>query len=158
MDNPVYRVLSELSIEFLEFHHPPVMTVREAEKHWKGIEGTHCKNLFLRDHKGRKHFLVIMPHQKEADLKELSTALGSRLSFASEQRLDKYLGLKPGSVSPFGLINDTESHVHVYLEEELKQATRLGFHPNINTITITISAQDFHKFLAHCGNEITWFR
>ena len=80
----------------------------------------------------------------------------SRLSFASEARLMKYLGLKPGSVSPFGLINDQENHVRVYLDESLRQAPKLAFHPNINTITLAIARPDLERFFEQVGNTWTY--
>ena len=135
------------------------MTVAEANEHWRHIQGTHCKNLFLRDHKGKNHFLVILPHEKKVDMKILAGCMEKgRLSFASEARLEKYLGLTPGSVSPFGLINDQEKHVVVYVDQELRNAERLGFHPNINTITITLSFGDFEKFLKSVGNEYLYLQ
>lgn len=157
METIVYHFLTELSIEFREYRHPPVNTVAEAEKVWQDIPGIHCKNLFLRDHKGKNHFLVIMPAQKVLDMKKLAAGIGKgRLSFASPQRLQKYLGLTPGSVSPFGLINDTEHRVLVYIDQELQNADRLGFHPNINTITITLAQIDFERFMKKVGNEVTY--
>ena len=76
-----------------------------------------------------------------------------KLSFASEQRMDRYLGLRPGSVSPFGLINDTENHVHLFLDSTLKDQPSLSFHPNDNTATVVISREAFQRFLDICGNS-----
>lgn len=149
----VYSVLNELSIEFEEYNHPAVYTVEQAEEHWKNIEATHCKNLFFRDKKGRRHFLIILRHDKQLDIKGLENRIGAgRISFASEQRLSDHMGLTPGSVSPFGLINNTENDVEVYIDDELKLADKVGFHPNDNSITITISAEDFVNYLKWTGN------
>jgi len=158
MEENVYQVLKDLEIEFMEFRHPPVFTVEDAEIHWKNIEATHCKNLFLRDKKGRNHFLVVLPHNQQFDIRQFgeNTSTG-RLSFASEQRLDTYLGLRAGSVSPFGLINDQENHVKVYISNDLKAAETLGFHPNVNTITITLTFLDFEKYLKWVGNSYQYF-
>ena len=151
----VYKVINDLSIEFEEYNHPPVYTVEQAEEHWKDIDATHCKNLFFRDKKGRRHFLVVMRSDKQLDIRALGEQIGAgRLSFGSEQRLEKYLGLTPGSVSPFGLINDKEDQVEVYIDEDLSSASKVGFHPNDNQITIVISKEDFRKYLIWTGNKI----
>ena len=153
MEEIVYEYLQNLRIHFKKYEHPAVNTVAEAEIHWKDIKGTHCKNLFFRDPKGRKHYLLITPFRKDLDIREFAVKIQSgRLSFASEKRLYKYLGLKPGSVSPFGLINDTENHVMVYLDADLAKADYLGFHPNINTRTILIAKKDFEFYLNNVGN------
>jgi Ala-tRNA(Pro) deacylase len=111
-ENKVYEVLRSLDIPFEVHHHPPVYTVEEAEKHWESVKGTHCKNLFVRNKKGNRHYLVILESSKRADFKELNRQLGEdRLSFASPERLKRFLGLEPGAVSPFGLINDSDKEV-----------------------------------------------
>jgi Ala-tRNA(Pro) deacylase len=153
----VYTVLEELGISYTRHEHPPVYTVEEAEKHWAEIVGAHCKNLFLRNKKGNRHYLVILEASKVADLKSLNKILGEdRLSFASDQRLMKFLGLEAGAVSVFGLINDKENHVKVVIDEDLKKAEAVNFHPNVNTATVGISFPDFEKFLKWCGNTIRY--
>ncbi len=153
----VYEVLKKLDISFTRHEHPPVYTVEEAEKHWTSIAGAHCKNLFLRNKKGNRHYLVILESCKIVDLKSLTKRLGEdRLSFASEERLMRYLGLGTGAVSAFGLINDRENHVQVVIDEDLKEAEAVNFHPNVNTATVGISFADFEKYLAWCGNSIRY--
>jgi Ala-tRNA(Pro) deacylase len=153
----VYAVLDELGISYTRHEHLPVFTVEEAEKHWTQITGAHCKNLFLRNKKGNRHYLVILEASKVADLRSLNKLLGeNRLSFASEKRLMKYLGLETGAVSLFGLINDKENYVKVVIDEDLKNAEGVNFHPNVNTATIGISFPDFEKFLAWCGNTVRY--
>jgi len=147
--------LAELGIAFERHEHPPVATVEEAERHWVGIDATHCKNLFLRNQKGTRHYLVILLHSKRADLRAVADQIGDgKLSFASPDRLMAHLGLTPGSVSPFGLINDRAHAVRVVLDRDLRSTTRVSFHPNINTRTYVISAADFTRFLAACGNPV----
>lgn len=149
----VYVVLDELGISYTRHEHPPVFTVEEAEKHWTQITGAHCKNLFLRNKKGNRHYLVILEAVKVADLKSLNKLLGEdRLSFASEKRLMRYLGLETGAVSVFGLINDSENLVQIVIDEDLKKAEAVNFHPNVNTATVGISFPDFEKFIAWSGN------
>ncbi len=150
----VERLLA-LGIAYTRHEHPPVATVDEAVLYWSGIEAVHCKNLFLRNQKGNRHYLVVLKHDKRADLKTVADQIGDgKLSFASAERLMTHLGLTPGSVSPFGLINDTDHDVRLILDTDLKSADRLGFHPNINTVTFTIAAADFSKFVEACGNPV----
>jgi Ala-tRNA(Pro) deacylase len=156
-EQKVYDMLGELNISFIRHEHPPVYTVEEAEQHWQNIKGAHCKNLFLRNKKGKNHYLVIARSEKRVDLKALTNFLGEdRLSFASPERMMRYLGLEPGAVSPFGLINDRENEVVVIVDKDLKEASHVNFHPNVNTATVGITFVDFEKFLAHCGNSIRY--
>jgi len=151
--------LTELGISFTSHSHPPVYTVKEAEKHWNTITGAHCKNLFLRNKKGNRHYLVILESHKQADLRRLNGLLGEdRLSFASAERLNKHLGLEPGAVSPFGLINDSENNVRVVIDRDLQKAEFVNFHPNVNTATVGIAYPDFVRFLEWCGNNIQFVR
>jgi Ala-tRNA(Pro) deacylase len=154
----VYEVLEKLGIPFVRHEHPPVFTVEEAEKHWTGIEGAHCKNLFLRNKKGNRHYLVVIESAKQADLRKLNAVLGEdRLSFASAERLRKHLGLDPGAVSPFGLINDGSREVTVVIDQDLRRASRVNFHPNVNTATVGIGFADFERFLAWTGHRVLYY-
>jgi Ala-tRNA(Pro) deacylase len=156
-EEAVYARLDALGIAFTRHEHPPVPTVEEAEKHWAGIDATHCKNLFLRNQKGNRHYLVVVPHTKKVDLRTAADQIGDgKLSFASPERLMTHLGLTPGSVSPFGLINDRDHAVRVVLDRGLKAAERLSFHPNINTVTLTVKASDFARFLEASGNTVQY--
>jgi Ala-tRNA(Pro) deacylase len=157
IERPVLEALDRLGIPYVRHEHPPVATVEEAEKHWAGLQGTHCKNLFLRNYKGNHHYLVIAPVTRGIDLKKLTAELGEdRLSFASAERLKRWLGVEPGSVSPFGLLNDEAHQVRVICDLSLKASACLGFHPNINTATLEVGLADFEKFLAFCGNPVRW--
>jgi Ala-tRNA(Pro) deacylase len=154
-EQSVQSRLEELGIAYTRHEHPPTATVEEATAHWAGIDATHCKNLFLRNQKGSRHYLVVLTATKKADLRKVADQIGDgKLSFASPERLMTHLGLTPGSVSPFGLINDPDHSVRVVLDRDFQTSTRLAFHPNLNTATLTISAADFAKFLAACGNPI----
>lgn len=154
-EQKVYEILKKLDISYIRHEHPPVFTVEEAEHYWKGISGAHCKNLFLRNKKGNRHYLVIIEHTKRAELKKLEDQLGEdRLSFASEDRLNRYLGLEAGSVSPFGLINDSKKEVKVIIDQDLKKFDRINFHPNVNTATVEMPYSDFEKFLSWAGNSV----
>ena len=154
-EKKVYDTLEQLDISYTKHEHPPVYTVEEAEQHWETITGAHCKNLFLRNKKGRNHYLVIAKSEKRVDLKALTSRLGEdRLSFASPERMKRYLGLEPGAVSPFGLINDRENQVVVIIDHDLKEASHVNFHPNVNTATVGITFADFEKFLTYCKNPV----
>jgi Ala-tRNA(Pro) deacylase len=149
--------LAELGIPFDRHEHPPIATAEEGDTHWQGIDATHCKNLFLRNQKGTRHYLVILAHTKRANLRAVADQIGDgKLSFASSDRLMKYLGVTPGSVSPFGLVHDTAQHVRVYLDRDLRATPRISFHPNINTATLVLRFADFERFLAAAGNVVRY--
>jgi Ala-tRNA(Pro) deacylase len=162
MTDPVEQVccaLDAMGIHYEQYTHPPVFTAEEAAEHWAAIPATRVKNLFLRNKKGNRHYLVILEVGKQADLRHLVKIIGDdRLSFGSPERLMSTMGLTPGSVSPFGLLNDTAQAVHVIIDEDLRRVERLIFHPNINTASLTISVADFERFLAARGNHVRWIR
>jgi Ala-tRNA(Pro) deacylase len=108
----------------------------------------------MRNHKGDRHFLIILGALSQFNIHELEKKLKQgKLSFASELRLEKYLGLKPGAVSLFGLVNDSQRHVHVFIDKGLISAQKLSFHPNDNTASLVISKEDMLKFLENTGNS-----
>ena len=144
----LYQLFEKLNIGFEYHEHPPLATIEDAKIHWKDYNSGRCKNIFFRNHKGDRHYLVILEHLRQLDIKDLEKRLRQgKLTFASDNRLKKYLGVEPGSVSPFGLINDKEKHVHLFIDETLKDYDRLAFHPNVNTASLVISKDDFLKFL-----------
>lgn len=156
MEN-VYQILDSLGIKYKKIDHPAVYTVEESSKFDLEIEGGIIKSLFLRNAKGDKHYLVLIRGLKRLDLKKLEKLLDkTRLSFASPERLMTYLKLTPGSVSPFGLINDLEKAVQVVVDNELLTYGQLAFHPNINTQTLVLSTEDFKRFLIWTKNKIIY--
>ncbi len=149
----LYAYLDGMGISYEVEEHAPVFTIDEMRE--LGIKGSVCKNLFLRDAKGRQHFLVVLPGDRQADLGALAAALGSsKLSFASEERLMKHLGLTKGSVTPFAVIQDPDHTVQVLLDESLTGMDRLGVHPLVNTATLWISGADLLRFVCSCGNPV----
>ncbi len=158
-DPLVYKTLTEAGINFEYHEHPPAPTIEIAVQYWKDItETTHCKNLFFRNHKGNRHYLVIFDHRKNLWIHDLEKYLKQgKLTFASQQRMEKYLGLLPGSVSPFGLIHDTEHHVHLFLDQDLAANPKISFHPNDNRASLVIRYEDFLKFLKIIGNTYEFF-
>lgn len=158
-DTKLYEILKSLNIPFDYYEHPPVPTVKEAEIYWKDLDSSHCKNLFFRNHKGNRHYLVIFDYRKNISIYDLEQKLKQgKLSFASEQRMEKYLGLKPGSVSPFGLIHDTSNHVHIFLDKNLENVEKISFHPNLNTASLVIKNVDLKKFLTWSGNSYEYLK
>ncbi|MCT4634110.1 MAG: prolyl-tRNA synthetase associated domain-containing protein [Firmicutes bacterium] len=155
--NKVLSNLEELNIEYKLYEHEAVFTVEEAEAIDIEIPGAHCKNLFLRNRKGNVHYLVILESQKRLDLKSLSKKINSTsLSLASSERLMKHLGVIPGSVTVFGLINDLENTVELIVDQDLKKFGTINFHPNVNTATINIKYEDFEKFVKSRGKNIKY--
>lgn len=163
----VLEYLRSHNIPFECYNHPEGKTIEEAKRWWREDGSVHCKNLFFRNHKGNKHYLVCFDcdhdlaiHDLEARLKASLVSQGlpscGKLSFASPERMLKYLGLEPGSVSPFGLINDQEHHVHLFLDENLRQATSLSFHPNDCRGTVVISNEAFARYLEVVGNTFEY--
>ena len=153
----VYETLEALGIPFDYVEHPEAPTVEIAKRYCTALEGKHCKNLFFRNHKGNRHYLVIFDCDHDLAIHDLEKRLHQgKLSFASEARMDKYLGLRPGSVSPFGLLNDAEHHVYVFLDKHLLQQERVSFHPNDNRASLSLRVSDFIRFMDYTGNAYEW--
>lgn len=146
--------LNDRNIPFDLFEHPPVPTVEEALPYWKDIDSAHCKNLFFRNHKGNRHYLVILDYRRQLNIRDLEQKLKQgKISFASPKRMERYLGLSAGSVSAFGIINDSENHVHLFIDAALQSSDRISFHPNENNATLVISFASFIRFLESSGNS-----
>lgn len=174
----VHTFLKDNDIEYVNHVHPPLPTIELALEYWKDIDSTHCKNLFFRNHKGNRHYLVVFECHKELSIHTLEKSLRQgKLSFASQERMERCLGLLPGSVSPFGLINDMSltdedgsakegvnakelfengHRVKLFLDRDLQSAERLSFHPCDNTASTVISNEGFIRFLELWGGEYEW--
>ena len=147
-DSKIYRQLEFLNIDFEYYEHESIPTIEMALIHKKNIKATHCKNIFLRNHKGNKHYFVVIEQQKVVNIKYLEQLLRQgKLSFASEKRLLKYLGVKPGAVSPLGLIYDSQQNSTVFIDQELQNAEKLSFHPNVSNASLVIKTTDLLKYL-----------
>jgi Ala-tRNA(Pro) deacylase len=143
----LFHRLNELGIEVATVEHKPVFTVEEAKAHRGQIAGCHTKNLFLRNKKGAM-WLVVCLEDRSIDLKTLGRKLGAgNLSFGSAERLMKYLGVIPGAVTPFGVVNDSGGKVRVVLDRGVLEKEPLNFHPLDNAMTTSIGASDFVRFL-----------
>lgn len=155
----VLEVLDSLGIEYKLITHPAVHTIEDMDKLGIFNDGLVCKNLFLRNANGKIHYVVSMLKDKHPDIQgELKPQLGSsRLSFGSDERLMKHLGLHPGEVSPFGIINDENHEVQVVLDSELKRVDGLiGFHPNDCTAFVWLTFEDLMKYIKHFGNDVVF--
>ena len=149
----LFARLRELGIETSTVEHPPLHTVEESKQLRGALPGGHCKNLLLRDKK-KRNWLVVTLEDKPVDMNSLPDRIGAgRLSFASAERLMEFLGVNPGSVTPFALINDPEQHVTVVLDEEMLGHDLLNYHPLENTRTTAIARDDLLRFIAACGHQ-----
>lgn len=145
-------LLEKLGIDYACHEHEAVFTVEESSKIEQDIPGAHCRNLYLRDKK-KRNFLVTAMNETPVDLKALEKEIGcARLSFGSADRLWQFLGVKPGSVCPFAVVNDTEQAVRVILDQKMMEQDRVNYHPLKNTMTIGVTPDGLLKFLEHTGH------
>lgn len=153
----VYDFLKNNNIDYDCYEHPEAPTIDIAKEYWRNDGSKHCKNLFFRNHKGNRHYLVVFDSDQNLAIHDLEKRLRQgKLSFASAERMQKYLGLTPGSVSPFGLINDDVNHVHLFLDAALAKEKSFSFHPNDNRATVVIPAGEFRRYLDLAGNSYEW--
>ncbi len=150
----VLDYLNANNLHYSWYTHNEAPTIEIARGQWKNDGSKHCKNLFFRNHKGNRHYLVVLDCEHDLDIHDLEHRLHQgKLSFASPQRMERYLGLMPGSVSPFGLINDCDKHVHLFLDKNLQNQASLSFHPNDNRATVVITYDEFIRYLDSVGNN-----
>lgn len=157
-------MLSEIVLNYLEkqgipvilHEHVPVLTVEAAKAIREGIDGMHCKNLFLVDSKRKQYYLLSAPADKRFSLMEVRKMVSAkRMSLAKPEKLQEILQVELGSASPFGLINDEENQVHFLVDKEIWDAERVTFHPNVNSMTIEVIGKDFRKYVEGLDNTYT---
>jgi Ala-tRNA(Pro) deacylase len=149
----ICEFLGQQNITYERHDHAAVFTVADVKKLVPALPGAETKNLFLRDGPGKKHYLVIVPADKQVDLKNLAPKLGvKRVSFGSPDRLKKHLGIEPGAVSLFAVINDTSQKVSLFIDQDIWGSEAFQFHPLINTATVIISKPDVERFLDAVGH------
>lgn len=152
-EKELHARLADLGIESTTVRHPAVFTVEESKALRGNLPGAHSKNLFLKDKKGT-YWLVVTLEDREIDLKTLRRQIGAaQLSFARAERLKETLGVDPGSVTPFALINDTENNVRVVLDAEMMACETLNYHPLTNTASTTITPDGLMTFIRSCGHQ-----
>jgi Ala-tRNA(Pro) deacylase len=150
----IYKFLDDNQIEYQRHDHPPVYTVEDVIRLVPPLPAAKTKSLFLRDAKGLRHFLVIVKGEKRVDLKALPDLLESnRLRFGSQERLKKYLGVDPGSVSLFAIVNDTDKAVELIIDSTLWESDAFQFHPLVNTSTLVISRDNIRRFIDKTGHD-----
>lgn len=149
----IYSFLEEHQISYQRFDHPPVFTCEEARRLLPHFPGAETKNLFLKDKKGKRHFLVVFGYEKSIDLKRLGQELHVKsLSLASAERLTRFLGLEPGSVTILGVVHDRESLVEVLIDRDLYEKEAWGCHPLVNTSTLLMARTDILRVLDLTGH------
>lgn len=150
----IYRTLDDLGIEYERYEHPAVFTCDEADAAVPNHSAVQTKNLFLRDKRGRRHILLITHCEKAVDIRRFAEQVDAdRLSFGSPERMMKYLGVTPGSVTVLGLITDTENAVELCVDDEVWRAAAWRCHPLVNTATVVLSRGAVETVLAHTGHR-----
>ena len=156
-DRNIYDILAELQIDYEEICHPAVYTVAEAQALECQLDGADCKNLLLTDRRGTQFFLVVLSAEKKANIKKISALVGvPNLRFASAEQLQNVLGVIPGSVTPLGIIHDTNNLTTLLFDRELENRP-IQCHPNVNTRTLVLSYGDLIRFVEHEHHKWTVF-
>jgi len=149
----LFARLAELNIKYEVYRHPPLHTVEQSRQYRGDIPGAHCKNLFLKDKKGALWLLVVL-EAAQVDLKGVNKKIGAaRLSFGKPDLLHQILGVTPGSVTPFAVMNDRECVVNIVLDQEMISAPLLNYHPLSNDATILVTPEDLLRFIESCGHK-----
>jgi len=145
--NEVKDFLKNLNINYDIVYHPAAWTTADADKYIEGLDGVRTKTMFMAGKKDRNFYLIILDEDKRLDIKGLSEVIGDRLHFGKEEHLKEKMNLVPGMVSIFGLLNNNEHDIKVYIDKEITDKNLITFHPNDNTATIFISIDDMFKVL-----------
>lgn len=157
--NEVINLLESKNIKYELVEHDEVHTIEDMDKLGLLDKGYVCKNLFLRNANGKMNFVLSCHHSKNVRIDELAKKIGStRLSFGSAERLYRFLKLKNGYVSPFGVLNDDSKSVIFILDKEIQNQTKVGFHPNTNKATVYLDFKDVKKIIEEHGNDVIFVR
>ena len=156
-EDRVYKVLKELNIEYELFEHEPIFTVEAAKELDEKIGVEICKNLFLSSRQGKKHYLLTMVGGKKFNTGKVSKQLQvPRMTFAQADKMEEFLDIIPGSVSPLGLLNDKENKVEFLIDKDVLKMDKISIHPCVNTSTLLIRTKDLiEKILPYCGHDFT---
>ena len=155
INKKVFDTMVSMNISYDVIEHPPVYTIEEMDKLNIDSKSEIVKNLFVRDDKKKRYFLIVLEKNKRVNLKDIRKKLNCRpLSFASEEDLAKYMKLSKGSVTPFGILNDNDCKVEVVFDKDILLFERIGVHPNVNTATVWIRPQDLESIIKNNGNNI----
>lgn len=154
----LFEIFEAAGIDYTNHEHPAVFTVEEADKHHEGIDGVHSKNLFFKDKK-KNLFLVVTLSDKAIKIKEVAKKIGAKSpSFGKPELLDEVLGVIPGAVTPFAVVNAKGHPLKVVLDEEMMENELLNFHPLVNTATTTVKASDMPIFMEYCEQDFEIIR
>jgi len=149
----IYPLLHDQGISYRRFDHPPVFTCEEAERAVPDTAAAHTKNLFLRDKKGHRHWLLVTLCEKAVDLKQVAAEIGAdKLSLGSPERLSRHLGVTPGAVTVLALVHDPTHAVELLIDADVWRAEAIRAHPLVNTATLVIQQLDLRRFLEHTGH------
>ncbi|PIZ82531.1 hypothetical protein COX97_04390 [Candidatus Pacearchaeota archaeon CG_4_10_14_0_2_um_filter_05_32_18] len=150
----IKKYLEKISVKYILHKHSPVYTCEESEKLKVTIQGMHAKSLLVKGKNTGKFYMIILPCIERIDKKKLKNCIGEEITFANSDELEKLLKLKPGSVSPFAIIEDKGSKIAIVFEKKVWKAEILNFHPNINTETIELKNTEFKKYIKSLKNKI----
>ena len=159
MENKLYEIFNEIGItDYTVKYHESILTIEQADEFGLAMEGLNLKNLFLREKKTSRFFLIIIDDHRQTDLKYFKEVAGWRqVSFAKAEELMVILGVGAGTVTPLALFHDEKKCVVVVLGREISEASdleKVSFHPCRNDATLTMTKRDFLKFLTHMGNTV----
>ncbi|MDR2009547.1 MAG: prolyl-tRNA synthetase associated domain-containing protein [Bacteroidales bacterium] len=150
----VYDTLGKLKIPFEYYQSPEDFSTEDDSEFWEKIKATRCKNLFMRNHKGDRHFLIISDFYRDVNISILEQRFKKgKISFASQERIDRWIKGTVGAISVFSLLNDTENHVEVFIDQSLETKSKLTFLPNKLNALLSISFDDFVRILDYSGNK-----
>ena len=153
----VLEKLTEMGVPHRILRHVPVRDMADCLPNEQALGAVMPKNLFLTPKNGKTHWLCIVPAEYAFRTSDISKQLGSaRLSFAPADKLEEYLRMKPGAISPLGLVFDAEKHVQLALARSLAQEPVLAFHPCVPDATVAFDSADFFRFLGILGVEVHW--
>lgn len=157
-ENPVYDFLDSLDIAYKTLKHPAAFTIEECNRVRDYVKAPVFKNLFLTNKQQTRFYLLVMPGEKTFKTKYLSAQINSaRLSFADESHMERFLGVRPGSVTPLGLIHDKEQTVNLLLDEDLKEFPVFACHPCINSASVIMKFEDLvTKVIPATGHTFQW--
>ena len=151
----VENFLRKHGIKYELYNHPPIFTVKDSQRFRKNVPGMGGKSLFLKDSRHHRYYLLSLSGKRQADIKKFCQLIGAKkLTFGRPDELEEKLDLTPGSVSPFGLMNDKNNEVSFYLDKEMSAAKKVAFHPNINTATLVLNQTDFRRFFKLVHHKI----
>jgi Ala-tRNA(Pro) deacylase len=159
-EEKLYKTLYDFEIAYEKFEHPAFATCEESGDYYQEHNmGADCRNSFMQNRRGKKHYLVVMLKQKRIDIPHLAAFLdeNKKMGFASAERLEKYLGLTPGSVTPFGILHEGASDIPLVVDKQIFDHEHVHFHPLRNTASLTITTRDFEKFLDNIDRDVLYY-